>query len=63
MIIGFYPKQSLMEIWNGDKINNLRDELKNNILKSEICRNCTSYLAYKRPERNYVQDVLGRASL
>lgn len=64
-LVGEWPKQSLLEIWNGEPIKRLRATLRSNDLQDapELCRNCTSFMAYKRPEREFVQDVEGKASL
>lgn len=37
--VGFYPQQSLMEIWNGDKIKKLREEMNNFSFKLG-CQQC-----------------------
>jgi len=46
MILGNIYKDKLIDIWNGDKLNNLVSELKQNIFKSKQCENCTSWLSY-----------------
>lgn len=47
----------LLNIWNGDKMEILRNELKNDIFKSKTCKNCTSWMSYKSEKRKYVGDV------
>lgn len=63
--IGCWPQQSLIQIWNGEPMRRLRQDLRANRLGTapKICQNCTSYMAYKRPERDWVQDREGKASL
>ena len=63
MVVGNVLDQSLATIWAGEPIRNLRADLRSNRHKSEICKNCTSYLSFKRPERDYVADIEGRAKL
>lgn len=63
MVVGDFNKQSLLQIWTGEAIEQLRSELKRNVFISEICKNCTSFQAYDRPERKFVQDIAGRAVL
>ena len=64
-VIGEYPGMSLAEAWKSSKLLFLRDSLRKNNLKNapEICKNCTSFMAFKRPERRFVQDVEGKANL
>jgi len=61
MPVGDINKQSIMDIWNGKELKQLREELRNNTFKSETCKSCHSWMSYKRPERNFVQDVEGKA--
>lgn len=56
MPVGNVYESSLKQIWNGDKMQNLRRQLKNNIFKSKICSRCESWMAYKAPQRLNVQD-------
>ncbi len=63
MVVGNFKEQSILEIWNGDKLRNLRAELRRNEFKSAICQNCTSFQSFKRPERKYVSDHEGVANL
>ncbi len=57
MPIGDFNKESLLEIWNGDKMQQLRKELKEGIFKSDICKNCVSWMSFKSNKRNFVQDI------
>lgn len=57
MPVGNMNKQTLKQIWNGQLMELLRTELKSNIFKSDICKNCQSWMAYKSPKRDFVQDV------
>jgi hypothetical protein len=63
--IGSWPRQSLLEIWKGEPMARLRRDLRRGALSTapKICQNCTSYMAYKRPEREWVQDREGKASI
>ncbi len=45
-ILGRYPENSIHDIWNGKKINKLRDYIKNNDL-SFGCEDCRRYLIFK----------------
>lgn len=63
MVVGDVGTQSLAQIWNGEPIRRLRSELRAGVLSSPACRNCTSFNAYRRPEREYVQDREGKAVL
>jgi radical SAM protein with 4Fe4S-binding SPASM domain len=56
MPIGNIMKQSIKQIWDGEPMRKLRDELKQNDFKSEICKKCESWMAYKAPQRESVQD-------
>ena len=58
-----WPETSIEAYWNGPWRRKLTDELRRNELRYDICKKCTSYMAYKRPERAYVKDVEGRAVL
>lgn len=63
--IGRWPELSLIQAWQSDTLKDLRKTLRANDIKNapDICKNCTSFMAYKRPERAYVQDVDGKAKL
>ena len=63
MVVGNVHQQSLEDIWNGEKLKNLRAELRGNEFKSNICKNCTSFQSYQRPEKKYVSDHEGAAVL
>ena len=56
MPMGKIPHQNILQIWNGDRFRTLRAELRANTFKSKACANCTSWMAYKAPERALVQD-------
>lgn len=57
MPVGDINKESLEEIWNGEKMQTLREELKVNRFSSEACKNCQSWMSRQAPQRNFVQDV------
>ncbi|MEE9609671.1 MAG: radical SAM/SPASM domain-containing protein [Desulfatiglandales bacterium] len=59
LIMGHWPEQNLLEIWNGEKIKALRGELKAGFFRSKICADCTSFSAYDRPEREFLKDKEG----
>ena len=63
--IGTYPKMSLLEAWKSPRLADLRKTLRENRIAEApaICKNCTSFMAYKRPERAFVQDVEGKAKI
>lgn len=63
MVMGDVNKQGLLDIWTGEKMTNLRAELRRGEFKSDICKNCTSFQAYRRPEKKFVADIEGRATL
>lgn len=56
MPVGDVNKQSIQQIWLDRPMTNLREELRNNKFKSEICKNCTSWMSFKAPQREFVQD-------
>jgi pyruvate-formate lyase-activating enzyme len=58
MVLGIWPQQSLLDIWNGEMLKTLRETLKKNDADcmSRTCRTCTSFMAYDKPERDSVQD-------
>lgn len=56
MPMGDINKETIAEIWNGDKFKALRAQLRNNQFASASCRSCTSWMSYKAPQREYVQD-------
>jgi len=56
MPIGDYNRQTILEIWHGEKMKKLRCELKKNHFASPICKKCTSYMAYKTFQRRSVHD-------
>lgn len=53
---GKYPEVSLKEYWESEWRRNLANELRNNVFKNDKCKNCTSFMSYKRPEREFVRD-------
>ena len=57
LTVGRYPEQSILDIWNGRTIKTLRSQLKKNLFVNEKCKNCTSFMAFKRPESAFVQHV------
>lgn len=48
---------TLKEYWNGIQRETLVSQLRKNVFKNDLCKNCTSFMSYKRPEREFVQDV------
>lgn len=59
MPIGSIVVSSLLEIWNGEPIKQIREQLKTNDTSrmTDTCRNCESWMAFDAPQRNFVQDV------
>ena len=57
-MVGYWPQQSILQIWEGQPIKNLRQELRDSAYANApiLCQNCTSYMSYKRKERDFVQD-------
>ena len=57
-LVGYWPDQSIMQIWNGQPIQSLRRILREGAYERAptLCQNCTSFMSYKRKERDYVQD-------
>lgn len=53
--VGNILNQPILEIWNGKKIENLRQELKRNDFHNNVCRNCNSWMAYKCENREFVK--------
>lgn len=60
---GTYPNMSIMEYWNSPWRRKLTDELRVNVLSSDRCKNCSSFMSFKRPERAFVSDVEGAAKI
>ncbi len=56
MPMGDIKKQGLLEIWEDLPFKKLRTELRANEFCSGICKKCESWLAYKAPQRENVQD-------
>jgi radical SAM protein with 4Fe4S-binding SPASM domain len=56
MPMGNVREQNILDVWNGEKFRTLRRELREGKLTSETCKNCTSWMAYKAPQRDNVQD-------
>ena len=58
MRVGNANNQSILEIWNGSKMRELRSNLR--LLKPEAwsntCKNCESWMSYDAPQRESVQD-------
>lgn len=56
MPVGEAP--ALEHAWNSDKMDNLRGVLKNQSVKTfqKACENCTSWMGYDSPKREFVQD-------
>ena len=61
MVVGNVNSQSLAEIWTGQPIRKLRAELRAGVLTSSVCKSCTSFQSYSRPERKFVSDHEGKA--
>lgn len=59
MPVGNILNQSILDIWHGDAIGKIREQLKTNdpSKMTGTCRNCESWMAYDVPQRNFVQDV------
>ena len=47
---------TLADLWMNAKFQELRGELRCGTFKSEACKNCTSWMAYKAPQKENVQD-------
>lgn len=59
MKVGKYvPGQdAIRTIWNDAPMRNLRKELRRDEFKSKICQKCESWMSYRAPQREFVQDV------
>lgn len=59
MPLGNIKKQTIMSIWNGDAIKNLRRTLRSNQKEfmTPACANCESWMAYDMPQRSFVKDI------
>lgn len=57
-VLGRFPEVSLAQAWGGEKRAQLAAQLRSGNLEKapEVCRSCKSFMAYKRPERDFVQD-------
>lgn len=56
MKVGDINKQTITQVWRGDPMRYLRATLRDDVFKSKICKNCESWMAYKAPQRDKVQD-------
>ncbi len=56
MPMGNVQKESLLEIWNGETFKTLRADLRAGVFRSAACKSCTSWMSYKAPQREQVQD-------
>lgn len=56
MKLGNIYKHRLIDIWLGKNLKWIRDHLRRNKMPSKTCRNCESWMAYKHPNRNKIQD-------
>lgn len=56
MPMGSIHKNTLLEIWNNEHFRKLRHNLRQNRFQSAACQKCTSWMAYKAPQKNQVQD-------
>ena len=54
---GKWPELGLKDYWESEWRKNLAGELRENIFKNRACSSCTSFMSYKRPERERVADV------
>jgi radical SAM protein with 4Fe4S-binding SPASM domain len=50
------PGGTLLDIWHGERFQVLRETLRRNAFASPACRSCTSWMAYRAPQRDNVQD-------
>jgi Predicted Fe-S oxidoreductases len=61
LFMGDIHRQSILEIWQGEKFKALRKNLRS--LKtetwSETCKNCESWMSFDAPQRDFVQDREG----
>jgi radical SAM protein with 4Fe4S-binding SPASM domain len=58
MPVGDINKQTILEIWNGNEMQTLRENLRSLDTKkwSKTCQNCESWMSYDSPQRDFVQD-------
>jgi radical SAM protein with 4Fe4S-binding SPASM domain len=58
MRVGDVNTQSIMDIWNGDKLRELRKSLRSldTSTWSKTCQNCESWMSWDAPQRAHVQD-------
>ncbi len=59
MPVGDVTRESILDIWNGNALKELRNNLRSNEKSkmSETCQNCESWMAYDAPQRNFVKDI------
>lgn len=57
MPIGDVRKDSLADIWAGKDLRALRETLIAGQAVTEACKGCRSWMSYRAPQRNFVQDV------
>lgn len=56
MNLGNIKFNSLMSIWNSEKLQRIRDLLKKGEFPSQACKECVSWVAYKSPKAELVKD-------
>lgn len=59
LLIGDLRKETLLEVWNGKKLKDLREILRaNDVSRMGVaCKGCQSWMSFKHPNRNLVNDV------
>lgn len=56
MKLGNIKENTLLEVWQSDKLAEIRWRLKHGGLPSVACQNCTSWVAYEHPYSEMVKD-------
>lgn len=63
LIVGDLNKQTIMEVWEGEPIKQLRAKLRSAKTQDDLkdapvaCQKCESWMAYDAPQRKYVGDI------
>ena len=58
---GRWPGLNIKDYWKSSWRKQLTQELRGGVFNNSKCKNCTSFMAYDRPERSFVEDREGYA--
>lgn len=59
--LGTFGSMTLRDYWHSTGRKALVEQLRRNEFKNPLCQSCTTFMSYRRPEREFVQDREGYA--